>query len=116
MSRTPQNKPCAVKDGLTFWPIPATSRAEAAFGLDESAYFDRRALPDVPRELEHTVQKLFFEGGRMPQLANGVDREAASLRLRAMLASFAPSHESKVATAAYALWVWSTPEIVQVAA
>lgn len=109
-------KPSATKDGLTFWPIPPTSQADAAFGLDEGSYFNRRSLPKVPREFEKLVQDLFFSGGVMPQLANGVDRSQASLRLRAMLCSFAPSHESKVATAAYALWVWSTPEIVQAAA
>ena len=105
-------KPEAVKDGLQFWPIPATTKLECAFGLDEAAYFNRRSLPDVPRELEKMVQELFFAGGKLPELCKGVDRAEANARMRAMLCSFAPAHESKVATAAYAIWVWTTPEIV----
>jgi len=109
-------KPEAIKDGIQFWPIPKTSAAEAAFGLDENAYFNRRSLPEVPREYVNAVSNLFFNGGQLPQLAPGVDAREAAHRLRALLSSFAPPHESKEATAAYALWVWSTPEIVQAAA
>ena len=109
-------KPEAVKDGIQFWPIPETTSTEFAFGLSEPNYFNRRSLPDVPREYKKYVDDLFFDSGRLPDLADGVDRKAASARMRAMLCSFIPSHESKTATAAYALWVWSTPEIVQVIA
>lgn len=108
------SKPEAIKDGIQFWPIPETSAPEAAFGLKEDAYFNRRSLPAVPREYINAASDLFFNGGKLPNLAPGVDRREAARRLRALLCSFAPSHESKEATAAYALWVWSTPEIVQV--
>lgn len=111
-----ETKPEAVKNGVQFWPIPKTSKPEAVFGLGEDAYFNRRALPEVPREFTKVVDSLFFEGGALPPLADGVDRKEATARMRAMLSSFEPSHEAKTATAAYALWVWSTPEIVRVAA
>jgi hypothetical protein len=109
-------KPKAVKDGIQFWPIPKTTATEAAFGLRGDAYFPRGSLPEVPREYVNQVDDLFFFGGKLPALADGVDRKEASARLQALLASFDPSNESKTATAAYALWVWSTPEIVRAAA
>lgn len=105
-------KPEAEKDGLTFWPIPPVSNLEAAFGAELSDYFKRNALPEVPRKFEDIAQRLFALGGDFPPLAKGVDKHLAAAKLRSLLCSFAPSHEAKIATAAYALWVWSTPEIV----
>lgn len=105
-------KPEAVKDGLTFWPIRPVSNLEAEFGAELSDYFKRGKLPEVPRQYEDAVQRLFALGGDFPPLAKGVDKHLAAAKLRSLLLSFAPSHEAKIATAAYALWVWSTPEIV----
>lgn len=106
-------KPQAVKDGLQFWPIPALSQLDAAFGFDLAGYFKRSSLPDVPRQYEDAAHSLFSGGmAGMPDLAKGVDKWQAAAVIRSMLISFAPSHEAKIATAAYALWVWSTPEIV----
>lgn len=108
--------PTATKDGLTFFPIPDVSRPEMAFGLSEKAYFSRRALPEVPRKYITQANELFFNGGKLPALADGVDASAATRYLSALLCSFAPPHESKETTAAYALWVWTTPDAIAAAA
>lgn len=104
--------PSPVKDGLTFFPIPAIDDVQAAFGLAADRYFSRHALPDVPRKYKDAANKLFFDGGHLPSLVEGVDRAAATRYLGAMLSSWAPSHEAKETTAGYALWVWSTPEAI----
>jgi hypothetical protein len=103
-------------NGLTFWPIPDFDPVRQAFGADEKHYFDRRHLPKVPREYEDKVQSLFFEGGKIDSLAPQVDVGKATAAMRAWLCSFAPAHESKIATAAYALWLWSTPEALPLTA
>ncbi len=100
--------PSPTLHGLTFWPVPEFDRATAVFGPPESAYFPRRNLPEVPRELEDLVNALFFKGGALPDLAPQVDRAKATTAIRAWLCSFAPAHEAKTATAAYAIWVWQT--------
>ena len=92
--------------GLTFLPVPEFSDAEMTFGAPRSAYFNRYDLPKVPRKYEDFIDRLFFSGGKMPKLAADVDREKASRTLRALLTSFAPAHEAKTTTAAYALWAW----------
>lgn len=102
--------PSAKKDGLTFWPIPEFDDASAAFGLRGNAYFSRNALPNVPRKYADEVDRLFFSGGELPAFAPQVDRAKAFRAVRALLSSFVPAHEAKVATVAYAFWVWSTPE------
>jgi hypothetical protein len=104
--------PTAQRDGLTFYPIPDVSDLEAAFGFHESHYFDRRNLPKVPERFEDAAQKLFFKGGTIPESCKGIDLDKATRFTRALLCSWSPSHESKIATVAYAFWVWSTPEIV----
>lgn len=112
MAKKSKGLPTATCDGLTFYPIPEITDLDAAFGFREDRYFNRRALPKVPEKFEDAAQKLFFSGGDIPASCNGVDRAKAIRFMRALLSSFAPPHESKIATAAYAFWVWSTPEIV----
>ena len=101
--------PSAECKGLVFWPIPEFSDSEVAFGAAASRYFNRHDLPDVPREFEDKANDLFFKGGKVQGLAPQVDSGKAYRALRAWLASFAPSHESKETTVGYALWLWSTP-------
>jgi hypothetical protein len=93
--------------GLTFLPVPEFDTLDAVFGAPESAYFNRRDLPDVPRKFEDEVHRLFFRGGEWPPLGADVDAPKAKMAIKALLSSFAPAHEAKVATVAYALWVWS---------
>lgn len=105
------NRPQAVCNGLTFWPIPVVSDPECAFGLQGKHYFHRHALPKIPSHLEKQVQDLFFNGGRLEGLSKHVDVIKAERYMRALLSSFAPAHEAKIATAAYALWVWQSEVI-----
>lgn len=105
-------KPEKVCQGLTFFPVPEFDDASVAFGADANAYFDRRDRPDVPREWENYVDNLFFSGGHLPELSPKVDRELATRAIRAWLSSFAPPHESKITTAAYALWLWTSDDVL----
>ena len=108
MSRPDKNTlPEPACKGLTFLPVPEFDEPAAVFGADYSAFFNRHDLPPVPREHEATVDRLFFEGGRYPDFGADVDATKAKRAIRAWLCSFAPAHEAKVATVAYALWVWS---------
>jgi hypothetical protein len=77
-----------------------------AFGANASAYFDRRDLPEIPRSFEKKASDLFFKGGGI-EVSDDIDALKATRAIRAWLSSFAPSHESKEATVAYALWCWS---------
>lgn len=105
------DKPELTKDGLTFFPIPDVNDSNTAFGLGKDKYFDRRKRPYVPKKYENMIHDLFFSGGTLPVFKSGVDRTQAARYLNAMLRSWAPAHESKVATAAYALWVWAEGDI-----
>ena len=102
--------PTPEKNGLTFWPIPEFSDPECAFGADVSRFFKRYELPDVPREFERKAGDLFFGGGKVETFAPQVDAAKANRALRAWLSSWAPAHEAKETTVAYAIWLWSTPE------
>lgn len=92
--------------GLTFVPVPEFSDVDIAFGASRDAYFDRYALPKVPRKYGAMASRLFFSGGKIPAFAPEIDRTKAARALRAWLTSFAPAHEAKEATVAYALWAW----------
>ena len=107
--------PSATKDGLTFFPVPEFDDLSIAFGAGEKSYFDRRNLPDVPKKFEDAAGSLFFSGGKLPEFDPRVDVKKASRAVRALLSSFAPSHEAKEATVAYAFWVWSTPKAIDAA-
>lgn len=97
--------------GKTFYPIPKFSAAEVAFGAKESRYFDRHSSREIfiPEKYRAWATELFFKGGSIQELQ--VDLKKATEALRALMSSYAPPHESKEATVAYALWVWDTPEI-----
>lgn len=113
MSEPTDTTPAATHKGITFWPIPHVSDEHVAFGMPGSAYFPRHDLPDVPQRFEDEARRLFFRGGKMSDLHPAVDRLLAARWLQAHFRSFAPSHEAKEATVAYAIWVWNTAEIVQ---
>ena len=105
--------PSAQLNGLTFWPIPEFDGASTVFGASKKDYFNRRQLPDVPREFKNAVESLFFKGGQLEGLAPEINKAKACKAMQAWLSSFDPAHEEKIATAAYALWVWSTPEALK---
>lgn len=97
---------------LTFYPIPKVGDSEVVFGAKRDRYFDRASLPTVPHECEELVQQLFFKGGRLPAFHKAVDPIEATRFVRALLCSFEPSHEAKIATVAYAIWLWSHPTVL----
>jgi len=96
--------------GLTFFPEPEFNDASVAFGAKNAAYFDLDDLPDVPSQYEHMAEELFFSGGQLPDLHPAVDQELALRAVQAWLSSFAPAHEAKISTVAYALWLWTHPD------
>lgn len=54
---------------------------------------------------------LFFEGGKLPKVKDGVDANVAVRHLQTVLGSFDPKHEHKEAGAAYLLSLWcESPE------
>lgn len=105
-------QPAVSINGLTFLPVPEFSDPEVAFGAEERSYFNRRALPDVPSKFKEDGMRLFYQGGQFPEFGADVDATKAKRAIRALLSSFAPSHEAKEATVGYALWVWS-PEAAE---
>ena len=95
-------------DGITFYPIPEFSDAEEVFGAHLNRYFDRHHLPGVPEKYENMASSLFFKGGgNHLAFHKSVDKCKAFKALRAWLSSWAPAHEAKMATVAYALWLWT---------
>jgi len=103
--------PEKTKNGLTFFPIPEFDDVSSAFGADEDRYFNRMNLPDIPSKYEDIVSNLFFSGGKLPELLESVDTGKAMKAMQAWLSSHAPAHEAKIATAAYAIWVWSEADL-----
>jgi hypothetical protein len=97
--------------GLTFFPVPQFSALDAAFGASENKFFNRYYRPKVPKKYEDIVSSLFFNGGAIPDFQPAVDRKAAVTALRAWLGSWAPPHESKVSTVAYAMWLWTEGDL-----
>lgn len=89
--------------------FPEFQDADLAFGADAKCYFNRYKRPDVPHKFSDMAGRLFFEGGALPAFADDIDPVKARRAIRALLCSFAPAHEAKESTVAYALWVWTTP-------
>lgn len=100
------NKPKKKIQGLKFFPIPEFDRAAQVFGADINLYFPRYDRPEVPRQYEDMANELMFKGGRLPEMQPEVDRDKATAMVSALLRSFAPAHEAKTTTVAYALWLW----------
>jgi hypothetical protein len=96
--------------GLTFFPVPNFDQVTVTFGANRSQFFDRYDRPKVPSIFEDIAQSLFYGGGPLPKLHPSVDKQKAQNALRAWLVSFAPAHEAKITTVAYALWLWTDPE------
>jgi len=92
---------------LTFYPIPKFNNAQLAFGAEQKSFFHRHDLPIVPEKYKTMASSYFFNGGALPEFHKSVDRKAAARALRAWLSSWAPAHEAKEATVAYALWLWT---------
>ena len=105
-------KPNKKIKGITFFPVPEFGEMAAVLGADEAQFFSRHDLPEVPSEYEDLAQKLFFDGGAIPELPQSIDRKKAIKALRAWLRSFSPAHEEKIATVGYALWLWTDQDVL----
>lgn len=99
--------PAITINGLTFYPVPEFTGPEFVIGAGIKHFFNRNQLPDIPAKFEDMASDLFYKGGQLPELSPLIDRKKAHVAVRAWLCSFAPAHESKIATVAYALWLWS---------
>lgn len=93
--------------GLTFFPLPIYTDSVVTFGAPERDYFPKRELPEVPKEFEDMAMGFFYSGGTLPRFHKNVDLNLAKRAIRALLGSFNPSHESKMRTVGYALWLWT---------
>jgi hypothetical protein len=102
-------------------PIPSyefwqASDADAAFGADIDKYVNRSEASSIERALPVTAKvcaALFYGGGTLREHGLQWKPEIATQRpmrtLQALLGSFAPPHEAKVATVALALHHWCDP-------
>ncbi len=96
--------------------IPEFNDAEIAFGPKDGsrAYMTREELGDwygFPNNpYTNAVNKLFFQGGKLEdhglRFKDGIDQTKAMRAIRAWMVSWAPKHEIKVGTIAYALSHW----------
>lgn len=107
--------PQAAFAGLTFFPVPTFSDPQIVFGADSKCYFNRRELPEIPKQYADHAQRLMFNGGELPNFDPRVDKNLAHRATRALLCSFEPAHEAKIATVGYAFWVWSTSAAIDAA-
>ena len=98
------NNKTHTKNGITFIPVPQIDNGFS--GAPSNMFFKRDELPNVPAKYTKMANSLFFNGGRMPEFIDGVDRDAAFNALSGWLKSWDVPHESKITTVAYALWVW----------
>jgi len=88
------------------------SRLDAAFGAKDSDYPRYESIPAEFKRFRgnrhvDAVSGLFFNGGKLADhgltIKEGVDREAFMTALQALLSSFAPEHELKIATCGWLL-------------
>jgi len=102
-------------DGLPDFPFFEVDAPTAAFGADEAAYLDSRTGSEVARRLTTEAKvfsSLFFVGGKLSDFGLRFKepyRETGHNTLRALMCSFAPSHEAKEGTVALALHRWCEP-------
>jgi hypothetical protein len=96
--------------------IPEFDRVTQVFGAPLSAYVDRDAAYEIEKKFSaeaDIANKLFFRGGKLTQyglrLKPEVDAGKAYGALQALLCSFEPSHEAKIATIAQYLHQWCNP-------
>jgi hypothetical protein len=90
--------------------VPAFDAPAVAFGATIGQYPDRKTIPEVPRRYHDVVSSLFFKGGTLEvyglRLKASVHKARAMAAIRAWLGSWAPKHEHKTETVAWALSEW----------
>lgn len=90
---------------------------DAAFGADIRDYPPMASIPvEFQRhsgKYQDVVSALFFRGGSLAdhglKLKDSIDKRSAMAAIRAYMCSFAPQHEHKTATVAWALSEWTEP-------
>lgn len=101
--------------------IPNFDKVSIIFGAELRQYPHYESIPQEFRR-GHTVfnkaaSGLFFRGGRLEdfgvQFRAGINPGIARAAIHAWLCSFAPPHEQKEATVAWALSVWGEPRLKQ---
>lgn len=101
------------KQSLPDFPLFDASGLEQAFGAPISRYLPMTQVGGVSgqlRDQEKAAQSMFFNGGNLAthgfRIRDGIDAAKAMGCLRALLCSFEPKHEQKMATAALAIHHW----------
>lgn len=102
---------------LGSFDVPGFTRVHAAFGADLREYPPMDLIPDEFKrysgKYQNIVSALFFNGGRLAdhniQWRKDIDPDGAMIAVRSWLCSFAPQHEHKTATVAWALSEWTEP-------
>jgi hypothetical protein len=96
--------------------IPEFGGAAHIFGAPSSAYVDRDKAYELEKKFGKEAEvatSLFHRGGKLTQyglrLKPEVDSGKAHRALQALLCSFEPSHEAKIATVAQYLHQWCDP-------
>jgi len=100
------------------FPVPDFDGPTVVFGADNGAYLTREQLGDWygcyganSRTPYHkAVEGLLFQGGKLGDYGLAVkpdlDRVKVMSAIRGLMGSFAPKHEIKVGTVAWALHEW----------
>jgi len=57
-------------------------------------------------EWNRAISKLFFQGGILPKVKQGIDSTKARRHLQTLLGSYEPEHEHKEAGAAWLMSLW----------
>lgn len=98
---------------LGAFQVPKFDGASTVFGADIEHYPDRALIPAVDRKFGEVFSALFYRGGSLSEhglkLKTGIDNAAAMMAIRAWMSSFAPKHEHKTETVAWALSEWCEP-------
>jgi len=95
------------------WQLPRFNALSAAFGAAGNDYPPASMIPDGLHKFEDIASTLFFKGGKLSdhgiEFKPGIERRSAMTAIQALLCSFAPKHEIKTATVAWALSEWTQP-------
>lgn len=102
---------------LGSFTVPNFDGPSAVFGADLRDYPPMANIPEEFRSYSGKYQDifsaLFFRGGKLAdhgiKLKNGISHPRAMRAIRAYMCSFAPQHEHKTATVAWALSDWTEP-------
>lgn len=106
---------------MSKWDKPAENIEGMAVVAGANREELREWLPpreDVPEEFfswsdpwHKLASNLFFKGGDMPPVKEGIDKSDALRHIRACLASMEPEHNHKTAACAFLMSLWYTEAV-----